>query len=357
MGLRIARDKLLEKLEALGFSRTDQVESIGEYAVRGEVLDVWPSGEETPLRCLWNLDTIEAMRHLDGATQRSFGYVDSVKLVPVKLLAPPTSTILSYIPAGCLVVQKGDKPLEGLPAGISQVLVDETGVAEREYLFQPAPALAGNIELFRSQLAKWQEGGWQCIVFCHNQGEADRLEELLERDTKPRIVLGELEHGFLDPEERWAVLSNGEIFGRIRRRLRLPKFEGTPLHSFTDLKEGDFVVHEHYGIGRYRGLERVQAGRMDSEYLRVDYKGGDRLFVPVFDIKQVQKYIGAEGKRPALSSMDTATWERTKAKARQDIVALAKELLGARRGKGRPVGPFFRWGKPSGGRVRSLLHV
>jgi len=330
MGLRIPRDRLLEKLETLGFSRTDQVESIGEYAVRGEVLDLWPSGEETPLRCLWNLDVVEAIRHLDVATQRSFGYVDTVMLIPVKMPASgegPPSTLLSYIPFGCWVVQKGGELIEGTPGPVLHVRVDEMGSGGLELPFRPAPPLAGNIALFKSQLSRWREEDWRCVVFCNNQGEADRLDELLERGPTPTIILGGLERGFLDPDNRLAVLANGEIFGRIRRRLRLPKFEGSPLRSFTDLKEGDFVVHERCGIGRYRGLEHIRAGKMESEYLRLDYKGGDKLFVPVFDLKQVQKYIGAEGKRPALSSMDTATWERTKARAREDIAALAGELL------------------------------
>src|SRR5213075_2489658 len=97
--------------------------------------------------------------------------------------------------------------------------------------------------------------------------------------------------------------------------------------SFAEVAVGDFVVHENYGIGRYRGLERLSLktqgiGRTkekESEYLLIEYRGGDKLFVPLQDFRLVQKYVGAEGKRPALNSLDRIAWERMKQKIRAEV--------------------------------------
>jgi transcription-repair coupling factor (superfamily II helicase) len=124
------------------------------------------------------------------------------------------------------------------------------------------------------------------------------------------------------------VATNAEIFGRHRYRPRLPKFKGGgAVREVQDIKRGDYVVHEHYGIGRYKGLELLHAGGHDAEYLRVEYAKGDKLYVPLYDLKQIQKYSGSEGNSPRLSSLDTTTWERVKARVKESIQELAKDLL------------------------------
>src|SRR5260221_14374619 len=80
-------------------------------------------------------------------------------------------------------------------------------------------------------------------------------------------------------------------------------------------------------MGRYLGFNPIKVGKTTCEFLSMEYKGGDRIYVPIFEIQQVQKYIGAEGKRPPLSSLDTAVWERIKSKVKEDVAKLAKDLL------------------------------
>jgi transcription-repair coupling factor (superfamily II helicase) len=139
-----------------------------------------------------------------------------------------------------------------------------------------------------------------------------------------------------------AILANSEIFGRYRKRVRLPKFEGGgALSSIMDIRTSDFVVHEKHGIGRYSGLKNLKVGGLMSEYLTLEYKGGDRLYVPIFELQQVQKYMGAEGKRPPLSSLDGAAWERIKSKVKEDVAKLAADLL--RKAAKRTVRPGFAY--------------
>jgi transcription-repair coupling factor (superfamily II helicase) len=200
------------------------------------------------------------------------------------------------------------------------------------------PPVVGHMDLLAKEVVTWVKTGWKISIFCHNPGEQERVEEiLLEQDRSLAkafedktidLPIGPLTHGFLDTQNRLAVLANGELFGRVRRRLRLPKFTGgTPLGAVAELRKGDYVVHEQFGIGRYMALERKSAGNMEADYLRLEYRNGDRVFVPLFDFRLVRKFVGTEGKRPVLSSLDTGAWDRTRADVEKAVAELAKELL------------------------------
>jgi transcription-repair coupling factor (superfamily II helicase) len=121
------------------------------------------------------------------------------------------------------------------------------------------------------------------------------------------------------------------------------------LHEARDLKTGEYVVHEHYGIGRYKGLELLNAGGQEAEYLKLEYRAGDRLYVPLADFKQIQKYSGSEGKAPRLNSLDTSLWERVKARVKEGIQELAKDLLKLHAARaalpGMPIPPMTTWNK------------
>lgn len=308
-GLNMGRPAFEEVLAAGGYSRNDRAEQVGEYSIRGDVVDIWPPSQEFPVRITWNFDTVEALRKIDVHSQRSEDYLTALTLHPI--LAGIEATLNSYLTDGVTVLR--------YPA-------DMTADTPTE----PPPSFAGHFDQLKLHLQKWHGDDWNVTVFCHNNGERDRLEELLGSRSVwlPKFIVGEVEHGFLLPEYRRAVLTNSEIFGRYRKRLRLPKFEGAgALASPFDIRTGDFLVHEKHGIGRYLGLQSLKVGKVSSEYLAVEYKGGDKLYVPIFEIQQVQKYSGAEGKRPALSSLDAASWERIKSKVKEDVAKLAAQLL------------------------------
>ncbi len=338
-GLTLPRRGFEDLLTAAGYSRNERAEQVGEYAIRGDVTDIWPPEQEAPLRVIWNLDTIEAIRVIDLHTQRSDEYQREVIIYPVlagqettlKDISSKSPEIQTYYFEGA----EGRTGAEGESATPPSRAFRPSAPSNS---FEPPPSFSGHAELLRNQLIRWHEDDWKVAVFCHNRGERDRLEELLEdrmasaRGVRPPwmplMVIGELEHGFLEPGARLAVLANAEIFGRYRRRIRLPKFEGGgALSSPLDVKPNDYLVHERYGVGRYIGLKPIRVGRVASEFLAIEYKGGDKIYVPIFEIQQVQKYLGAEGRRPALSSLDTAAWERVTSRVREDVAKLAADLL------------------------------
>jgi transcription-repair coupling factor (superfamily II helicase) len=362
LGDRGDRAAFLTHLTRLGYTRTDNVETVGEMAVRGEVLDLWSPGWDGPARFLWPFDQIESLRKIDLTTQRSSDALDSVLVRPASLkrdgemertrdganesLPPSLSPALPHSLLDYL--GKDGALYESVPAD-GEDAVEWTGkrVVHSE-LDKPdletgyrAPSPLGSpprLELLVKEVKSWVDGGGRVAVFCHNPGEQERLEEILleqDRGLVPALEdrrvdfpLGSLSRGFLDPAGKRAFLSNAEIFGRYRRRLRLPKFAGgKALSGITELSAGDYVVHERFGIGRYRKLERVEAGGVEADYLRLEYRGGDRVFVPLVEFKQVQKFVGTDGKKPKISSLDTASWERTKALVSEEVAKLAAELL------------------------------
>ena len=203
----------------------------------------------------------------------------------------------------------------------------------------------GSMALLAERLRHWRERGWQVLLVCHQRGQAERLRDLLEphgftlpfdpavtsRGLKPgevRLVLGDLAAGFRLLDEKVAVVAEEEIFGqRVRRRGLSAARTKALLSTLAELKEGDFVVHADHGIGRYRGLQHLQMGRVEGDFLHLEYSGDDRLYVPVDRIEKVQKYVGSEGHVPRLDKMGGGAWEKAKIKARAAVEELARDLL------------------------------
>ncbi len=340
LGEKIPRDEFLSHLLTHGYERVDTVEKPGETAVRGEVLDLWSPGWEGPLRALWPFDQIESLRQIDLSTQRSTDEWLEARVAPARLPIPSeeSATLLDYLgPAGALL-ESHPPPNAPVAWAGARFVHDPLAPVDAPVAFEPPPPIAGRMDLLAEEIRRWLGGGWAVFIFCHNPGEQERVEELLLQQDRSLaaafeekridLPIGHLTRGFLDPANRRAVLSNAEIFGRGRRRIRLPKFAGGgALGNVAELRKGDYVVHEGFGIGRYIGLERKTAGNVEADYLRLEYRGGDRVFVPLFEFRQVRKYIGTEGKRPALSSLDTATWDRARAEVEQAVAELARDLL------------------------------
>lgn len=341
LGERLNRETFFTHLLTHGFERVDTVERPGEVAVRGEVMDLWSPGWETSIRTLWPFDQIESIRKIDLSTQRSTDLITEIEVRPARLPAEELSlksSLFDYLgPGGTLFESHPSREAPILWPG-THIVHAPLEEASDPLPYASPPPLAGHMDLLAKEIRTWVNNGWKVDIFCHNPGEQERVEEiLLEQDRslaraledrRIDLPIGALTHGFLDTKNHFAILANGELFGRARRRWRLPKFTGgTALQGVAELRKGDYVVHEQFGIGRYMALERKTTGDMTADYLRLEYKGGDRVFVPLFEFRQVRKFVGTEGKRPVLSSLDTASWDNTRAEVEKAVAELAKELL------------------------------
>ena len=216
-------------------------------------------------------------------------------------------------------------------------------VANTDFLCQPNE-LKGGLDRLVDQLEEWREQNWRVLLVCHQRGQGERLQEMLENhglslpfEPERRLVslekgeqaiaIGDLSSGFRLPDERIAVFCEEDIFGsRARRRTRREK-QRALLPSLSELKENDFIVHTDHGIGRYCGLQHLQSGQTEGDYLLIEYAGDDKLYLPIDRIERVQKYVGSEGHQPKLDKMGGSAWEKAKLKARAAVEELALSLI------------------------------
>ncbi|HEU4685691.1 MAG TPA: transcription-repair coupling factor [Nitrospira sp.] len=190
-------------------------------------------------------------------------------------------------------------------------------------------------------------GESRVILVARSRGQVDRLLALLRehdapavewspaswdgsRDTKApfSVLYGELSAGFLSSESRLAVLTEEELFAKgTRHKPQAKSKAATFLSSLEDLNVGDYVVHVQHGIAKYQGLKRLSVQDFDSDYLILEFFGGDKLYVPLDRLNQVQRYSGAEGHVPRLDRLGGTTWAKTTARVKKDIEEMAHELI------------------------------
>lgn len=172
-------------------------------------------------------------------------------------------------------------------------------------------------------------GGQRVFLFCASEFQRERAEELLA-DVALEIdfPIGDLSSGFGWREVGALFLSEAEIFGRYRRPLRMPKASSRSLtYDHSHFKPGDFVVHVNHGIGRYTGLRVLDIEGGKTECLDIRYDGGDHLFIPVSQLRMVEKHIAAEGTDPELSRLGSTAWARVRERARKSAERIARDLL------------------------------
>ncbi|NOT34720.1 MAG: transcription-repair coupling factor [Candidatus Eisenbacteria bacterium] len=388
--LRVGADvdphQLIERLVALGYERLPEVESVGQFARRGGILDVYPVGLADPLRIEFDDRTIASLRRFDSGTQRSLEQLTDATLLPREEALDPSAThddgtpllsaLLEHLPADAIVITddpgklrarlyeleeliahgfeeaKRDFPTLAPPrerflaaSALDEVLgsragldwmgaIVESGEAARHphLLFidsRPAEPMQRSIERLQSHLAELGATGMRAVILCDNTGQRDRLVELLG-ETGATLGVGIASAGFTLPGARLAVLTDHEIFSRYRRRRRrLKKTGGLSMSELSALKVGDFVVHEDHGVGTYRGLRRLTLNGQETDCIEISYASSDKLFVPVQQLALVSRYAAEEGARPVLHRLGSTTWQKTKARARKAIQDMAEGLLKA----------------------------
>ncbi len=213
------------------------------------------------------------------------------------------------------------------------------------------------------RLKRWRSEGLTTLIVCHTRGSAERLRammapkglnlrlspqafsmdafrasagqgargkaQLRDRSVHAWLVLGELSQGFVHPEGYLVFVSEEEIFGkRMKSRRRRQPAAKDFVADLKDLKKDDFVVHVDFGIGKYLGLTKLAVGGVESDFLHIEYKGKDKLYMPVHRLRLVQKYVSAsEGRAPNLDRLGGQSWAGTKRKVKDTLLKMAAELL------------------------------
>ncbi len=204
------------------------------------------------------------------------------------------------------------------------------------------PGYQGQIRQLKNDLAAWREKGYRVLLLSGGEARGRRLaENLTELDEKVRFaetaeegMPGEvpvilpltLSRGFLIPSAGLVLVSDADIWGEGYRKSRVKKRAGERISTFTELKVGDYVVHEDHGVGIYRGITRLQSEGTWRDYLLIQYNGNDKLYVPVEQLDRVQRYIGNPAQAPKLNSLGGGEWARQKGKVKEGLKSLAFDL-------------------------------
>ncbi len=225
---------------------------------------------------------------------------------------------------------------------------------------------------FFSQLHRWVRQDYGVHLFCNNEGERQRFSEIWSEygfgdpsKAGLQLRLGSLSRGFLSEEAKLVVVTDAEVFGRyrIQRPRRMRQSHASASRSaldinFSELEEGDYVVHLQYGIGKYHGLQRLSASPSTKPGATTSDRGGEeclvleyaparpedpapKLYVPVTEAHLVSKYVGAGRARPPLNTLTGTRWAKAKAQATEAVRDLAAELLGLQAARASQVGYAF----------------
>ena len=231
---------------------------------------------------------------------------------------------------------------------LSRVSVDlgfgtsEAGLFEERGGFSAVPKYAGRLTRALEDIARRHRDGQRIVLVTR---QAERLSDLMREqhlfvaptdsvDEPPpagavTLVDGILAAGLTYGPADLVVLTDAEVFGwsRPRRRRSVRRRAVSPESFFSDLQEGDYVVHVDYGIGRYHGLVRKTIGGLARDYFEIEYAKGDRVYVPVHQADRVSRYLGGDGRQPRIHRLGGTEWSRVRSNAQKAVKDIAVELL------------------------------
>ena len=217
--------------------------------------------------------------------------------------------------------------------------------AERiEHHSEPQPAFNKQFDLLTANLADYAERGYHLLITVSNDSQKKRLKKIFEEsENSPtfnfdstrssnsiQLSTFNLSHGFIDHDAKVLCYTDHEIFDRYHKYtvkdLR-STHEALTLKELFELKPGDFVTHIDYGVGRFSGLEKVTNNGKSQELIRLNYKGGDVLYISIHGLHKISRYVGREGEAPTLNRLGSNTWQVLKAKTKKQVKDIAKDLI------------------------------
>ena len=381
VGAEMPFGDLTELLEDRGFERVSLVEEVGQFAVRGGLLDVFSVSAGDPVRIEFWGDEIVSIRPFDISDQRSTGELPETHILPVDFRTDGEAdggevwrSLLELLPSDAVVMRLGDwdmgadfertwnrvetlydslvesgaePPLPGAlflePSSVTERLaalprldIVSSRDLPRAIEASPPPEIDRDMARLDTYLKNGEATAAETLLLCDNDGQLQRLEEILGGPRRlpmgTRVGLGALAGGFelacSDPPLR--VVNDHEIFRRPRRVRRSRRFRGSvALESLAQLTPGSFVVHMDHGVGQFRGLEHIKIGRAEIEVLVIEYAGGELLRLPVTRLDLIERWVGEsdDSRPPRIHRIGGKRWKNLRQKTERVIEEMTTELL------------------------------
>jgi transcription-repair coupling factor (superfamily II helicase) len=368
-GANIKMENLLDQIVGNGYERVAQVTTRGQFAVRGGILDLYSWQAPLPFRLEFFGDQIESLREFDIDTQTSVCDLRSVDIL-FETADGQGGFVRDYVAPNHLKIE-----IEPQATSIAHVQISEgwieTGPEDFSGAFEDCDIgefAAGDLVLaeakrtqFVDRLKEWRTNNARIVIYFQTEGEIERFREIMADATEGiDFVEGTLARGFCFPGANLVILSAAELFGRFavhaRRHLRRAERHRAQI-DFSELNEGDLVVHLEHGIGKFLGLLRLPkpADAADTaattagtqEVLALEFADEAKLYVPLEQAYLVSRYVGAGKKSPQLSSLGDGKWARAKKKAAASIFDYAGKMLAIQAERqmhpGLAFGPDTKW--------------
>lgn len=210
---------------------------------------------------------------------------------------------------------------------------------------RPMQQFHGQMNLLQGEITRWSKLNYSVVFLVPSVERAEKVQSILadyqievglaDQTTtlpvkQPVIMIGNLATGFELPIHKLAVITDQELFKtktKKRQTKRQNLSNAERMKSYTELKEGDYVVHVNHGVGRFVGIERLSVQNVQKDFMLIVYRGDDRLFVPIDQIDLVQKYVGSEAKEPKLYKLGGTEWKKVKRKVQSKVEDIADDLI------------------------------
>ena len=376
-GPNMAMPALLSALSGAGYERVAQVTTRGQFAVRGGIVDIFSWHTALPLRIEFYGDEIESLREFDLDTQTSVRTREQASVL-LSAADDTSGRVRDYITQNTLVIELEPALEDGAPATqgslelappshiqISESWIENVEAGPEDFSAAFVECDIGEFAVgdfmlaetkraqFIARLKRWRDEHATVAIYFQTEGEIERFREIISVDALAGINLleGTLSRGFCFPAANLVILSANELLGRFpihgRRRLRRAERRNRAQIDFSELNEGDLVVHLEHGIGRFLGLiempaieERAPASPASlelrppkrasgarQEVLVLEFADEAKLYVPLEQAYLVSRYVGVGKKSPPLSSLADAKWARAKKNATASIFDYAGKML------------------------------
>ncbi|NLD20511.1 MAG: transcription-repair coupling factor [Clostridiales bacterium] len=439
-GQDVEPEKLKEKFFLMGYERVSMVERVGEFSIRGGIIDIFTPDNDLPYRIELFDTEVDSIRTFDIDTQRSaqaLKYImvyqcsqiikdeeifakaekniksaydkqirklekkeDSHELADnlrqresqlvdyagsminiqylekfINYFYDETMYIWDYMEEPTIIIDDPSRILETLEVyekeradDIDTIISAGRGIGEdfkalsgrkdyfllyekEGYIFTPflstiknapflkelinvrcraMPVYNGKLNVLKSDLESYAARGYDITIVCSGPERMSNMEEFLLRENlrgKVKLEEGVISAGMEFSEEKICYIWEGDVFGSSRKGRRKKKKRGEQIKSFADVRQGDYVVHENNGIGKFIGIEQLVVQGVKKDYLKVKYAGEDSLYIPVDQLGILQKYVGGDSVAPRLNKLSGGEWKATKAKARAAVNDMAEDLL------------------------------
>ncbi|NOR44194.1 MAG: DEAD/DEAH box helicase, partial [Candidatus Delongbacteria bacterium] len=371
VGKDIDLKELVSKLDEKKFEKVSTVEKIGDYSVKGNIVDIYPYASESPVRIELFDTEIESLRYFDPVDQKK---IKEIKKISIFLSDSGRDltvgrNLLEIIDQDSIIfIEECDELNVKFEEYYEQQIIEgfnrsaKVELSYKEKYFTPKDILElfDNKKLivngftdknkdikidiidqvsyrydFKSFLTSLDNNsmrGYSSYILCDNPGQTERFEEILDEEL-PGVknchinTIG-IHEGFILSSSKIAVYTDHQIFGRIKRTRNYRRFKkAIPLRELKRLQYGDVIVHLDHGVGQFLGLENIRVAGSVRDVVKLLYRDGDILFVKLDMIQMIQKYSARDGVMPTLSKLGGKQFKKLKEKTKNSVKSIARELI------------------------------